>query len=150
MRRLLVLIACALLAGCGSSHSGASPSATPHPTAVFGYTDPSTRVSVRVVRQVSHPTYALLLVSMRNSSGQTFQPSVGVQFEVSALAEPNSHGTVGVCDADNSQGPGLVYSSVPAHSTVTGWIRCGYTSGSHVYAVFWLTHGIGTYRIGTK
>lgn len=143
MRRLVALAAFFVLAGCGSSTASRQPTATKVPT-IAGSTGV---VTARVVREITHPSYALLYVSLHNTGHKVFQTTSATPFLDDALVEPTSHGTISPCDSDTSRGPGLQYASLPAAATKVGWIRCDYPRGSHVFAIFWLRHQIGAFRI---
>jgi hypothetical protein len=146
MRRLLLVVLLMLVAGCGSS---AAPVPTPTATATESpaYTDVKSGVTVGIVKHVLHPTYALLYVVMRNDKARSYQADTPVPFQGSGLVEPNLPATASPCDSDSSIGKGLQYSSVPGHSSRTGWIRCDYSRTAHVLVVFWLRHQVGGYRI---
>lgn len=143
MRRIFVLALVLLLAACGSS---SAPKPTPTRTAP-GVTDATTHVNTAILSAHAHHHYMLVYISMHNRGHSTFAPSNPTQFVDEALVEPNSSGTLGVCSADNSTGPGLQYSSIPAGATRTGWLRCDYPTSTHVLAIFWLSHDLGNYRV---
>jgi hypothetical protein len=147
MRPLLLLSLALVLAACGGS--AASPTPAPKPTvAPPGVTDRTSHVTTNILRTRAHSGYILLYVTMHNPGPRAFAPSNASQeFIDEALVEPNSQGTVGVCSADNSSGPGLQYGSVPARSTIKGWLRCDYPASTHVIAIFWLSHDLGNFRV---
>jgi hypothetical protein len=147
MRPLLLLGLALVLAACGGS--AASPTPTSKPTvAPPGVTDHVSHVTTNILRTRAHRTYILLYITMHNPGARAFAPSSPTQeFIDEALIEPNSQGTVGVCSADNSAGPGLQYGSVAAHATNKGWLRCDYPASTHVIAIFWLSHDLGNFRV---
>jgi hypothetical protein len=153
MRRLLALALLPLLAlslaltACGGA--AAPPTPKPKPTIKApGVTDPTSHVSTTILRARAHRGYILLYISMHNAGRTVFAPAnAAQQFIDEALVEPNSQGTVGVCSADNSAGPGLQYGSVRARATNKGWLRCDYPNSTHVIAIFWLNHDLGNFRV---
>lgn len=137
----------AIVAGCGSSKAVPAPTATPAATAKPVYADKSSAVTVSVLSVVPSRTYALLHVTMRNLGPTDYQSPSTVPFRDTSFVEPNSGSSAAACDSDISRGAGLDYSSVPAHSTHTGWIRCDYPGTSHIFVLIWQNHNVGAFRI---
>jgi hypothetical protein len=144
---LLCFLIAVALAGCGSSQAPANPTPTLPPVSTGSYADPATGITVSVRTVMAKRDHALLLLTMANHSKKLFTAPGGISFADSAVGEPGSHPVASGCSADETNGPGLDFGSVPAGVTNRGWIRCEYPAGSSIFIIAWMGHALSSYRI---